>query len=280
MAFALAIALFTGVFALMGWGSLLGSVGSAIIYPFQWAVSSIGNGISGFASYFQDIRDLREQVESLEAENESLKSDLVDAEICFDESSWLYQYLAMKEEHSDYKLCGATVIASSSASGGGGAHATEITLNKGSTSGVETGMPVITPSGLVGVVVEVGITHCQVSTILDPSVSVGAVSTRASENGMCEGDHTHLHTGRATLRYLPEEADIEPDDIILTSGRGSVYPYGIPIGRVESVQANAFSRTTEATVIPFVNFSELREVVILTDFIHYIDGYETSGGGS
>ena len=47
---ALAIALFTGVFAVMGWGSLLRDVGSAIIYPFQWVGDKIGDGDSGFFS--------------------------------------------------------------------------------------------------------------------------------------------------------------------------------------------------------------------------------------
>ena len=59
---ALAVALFTGVFAVMGWGSLLSDVGSAVIYPFQWVGSKIGGGVSGFFSYFADIQDLRDEV--------------------------------------------------------------------------------------------------------------------------------------------------------------------------------------------------------------------------
>ena len=70
-------------------------------------------------------------------------------------------------------------------------------------------------------------------------------------------------------------------DIVITSGRGSVYPYGIPIGRVVSIRSNAYSRTTEATVQPFTDFENLTQVVILTEYIHYVDGYgDTRGGGS
>ncbi len=277
---ALAVALFTGVFAVMGWGSLLRDVGSAVIYPFQWVGAKVGDGVSGFFSYFADMDDLMEELDSVKAENESLKNELIDAEIMADENAWLYHYLSIKEEHGDYSLCAASVIAASSASGEGGNYATELTLNRGTSSGVRAGMPVITPSGLVGVVVEAGLNHCRVMTLLDTSVSVGAVTTRAAENGLCEGDYAQLHNGRATLKGLPEEADVAVGDIVVTSGRGSVYPYGIPIGRVTGVSANAYSRTTEAAIEPFTDFSDLTQVVIMTDYIHYVDGYEEPPGGA
>lgn len=278
---ALAVALFTGVFAVMGWGSLLSDVGSAVIYPFQWVGNKIGGGVSGFFSYFADIQDLRDEVESLKNENQELKDQLVDAEIMADENAWLYHYLTMKEERGDWSLCAASVIASATASGEGGDYATELTLNRGSASGIAAGMPVVTGSGLVGVVVEVGLNHCRVMTLLDTSVSVGAVTTRATENGLCEGDYAGLHEGHATLKNLPEEADVEVGDIVVTSGRGSVYPYGIPIGRVTEVTSNAFVRTTEAAVQPFTDFSDLTQVMIITKYIHYVDGYEnTRGEGS
>lgn len=262
---ALAVALFTGVFAVMGWGSFLTDVGSAIIYPFQWGASVVGDAFTGVFSYLADVDRLQDEVDSLKAENESLRADLVDAEIMADENAWLYRYLAMKEDNGDYAMCAASVV--STYTGAGTVYATELTLNKGSLSGVAEGMPVVTVSGLIGVVVEVGLNHSRVATLLDTSVSVGAVTTRATENGLCEGDYAKVHNGQAVLRYLPEEADVETGDIVVTSGQGSVYPYGIPIGRVTEISANAYSRTTEATIQPFVDFSDLHQVIILTEYM-------------
>ncbi len=276
LSLALAVALFTGVFAVMGWGSLLRDVGATIVYPFQWVVRRTADAVEGFGSYFEDIHKLREEVEALEAENEALRQQLVDAQIMADENAWLYRYLSMKEENGDYALCAAAVIASASPVGEGGAYVTEITLNRGTSSGVEVGMPVVTVSGLVGVVVDVQLNHCRVSTILDTSVSVGAVTTRASESGLCEGDYTLVHDGQARLRYLPEEADVAAEDIVVTSGLGSVYPYGIPIGRVVSVSSNGFSRTTEAVIAPFTDFADLTRVIIMTDYVHHADEMGTA----
>lgn len=276
LSLALAVALFTGVFAVMGWGSLLRDVGSTVIYPFQWLASTVGGALEGFGAYMADIGQLRAENESLRAENEDLRQQLTDAEILSDENAWLYRYLSMKEQHSDYKLCSATVIASTSSVGEGGAYVTEITLNRGTSSGVEAGMPVVTALGLVGVVVDAEVNHCRVSTVLDTSVSVGAVTTRGAENGLCEGDYSLVHDGLSVLRYLAEEADVQAEDIVVTSGRGSVYPYGIPIGRVVSVSYNAYSRTTEAVISPFVDFSDLRHMTVMTSFVHYVDSFEGS----
>ena len=280
LSLALAVALFSGVFAVMGWGFLLEDVGAAIIYPFQWITAKAGDMAVGFGEYFADMKSLRDENESLRVENQALKDKLTDAEIMADENAWLYKYLSMKEEHEDYTLCSASVVASASSVGEGGEYVTEITLNRGTSSGVETGMPVLTPMGLVGVVVESHTNHCRVTTVLDTSVSVGAVTTRGSERGLCEGDYTLVHDGLAMLRYLAEEADVTEGDIVVTSGRGSVYPYGIPVGRIMSVSFNAYSRTTEAVIRPFVDFSDLRQVVVMTSFTHYVDGFETEEAGS
>ena len=79
------------------------------------------------------------------------------------------------------------------------------------------------------------------------------------------------------LPSLAEEADVAGEDIVVTGGQGSVYPYGIPIGRVVEVSYNAYSRTTEATVAPFVDFSDLSHVAVLTDYRRY--GVEDSRDG-
>lgn len=262
----LCLALFTGTFAVLGLGRFLPAVGASILYPFQWAASTVGDAFSGFASHFRDTDALQKELDSLRAENESLRAKLTDAQILADEHSWLYAYLSMKEEHNDYTTLAASVITSVSSDSDGGEYIVEMTLNKGASSGVRTGMPVVCVEGLVGLVTEVGPTFCRVRTILHTDASVGAATTRAGVTGLCEGDYTALHSGQMILRYMEAEADVLEDDIIVTSGRGSVYPYGIPIGRVTGISSNAFSRTTEATILPFADMTELKTLLILTSY--------------
>ena len=255
-------------------------VGNTVIYPFQWVFSKVGDGISGFVMHFQDVDRLQERIDALEAENESLRAGLVDAEITYAEESWLYKYLSMKEEHTDYRMCAARVIASSGEESGG--YEILLTLNKGSAHGIQKGMPVVSTLGLVGMVTEVGLNQCYVQTILKPTSSVGALSPEFSVSGLLEGDFTELYKGRAIFKYLPEDALIEAGNTLITSGEGSVYPYGIPIGRVEEVNINPYSRTKEAVITPFHSFKDTNEVMILTSYIRYTEGDHTpeSEGGA
>lgn len=279
-AVALAISLFCGVFLVMGWGSLLHRVGGTLIYPFQWTFQKIGDGISGFVQYFEDVDRLQERIDALEEENESLKADIMDAELILQEQAWLYQYLSMKNEHEDYAMCAATVIATNGQTGSG-EHITTMTLNKGSAHGIQKGMPVVTVSGLVGMVTEVGINQCYVQTILNTSSSVGAISVASYGGGLLEGDFACLYDGCATLRYLDENETISVGDRVITSGQGTVYPYGIPIGTVSEITVNPYSRTKEAKVLPFNDFSDIDEVIILTSYIRYTEGdHVPEGGGS
>ena len=275
---ALILSLFCGVFAVMGWGPLLHRVGGTVIYPFQWVFSKIGDGVTGFVQHFQDVDKLQEQIDELEKENESLKAELSDAEIILQEQLWLYQYLSMKNEHEDYAMCAASVIAFGGQTGSGD-YITIMTLNKGSAHGIKSGMPVVTVSGLIGMVTEVGINQCYVQTIINPTSSVGAVDVATLDTGLLEGDFSCLYEGRAILRYLSESAAVAVGDTITTSGLGTVYPYGIPIGTITEVTVNPYSRTKEAVVAPFCELSDIDEVMILTSYIRYTEGDHLPSGG-
>lgn len=265
---AVALSLFSSVFLLMGWGDLLRDVGATLLYPFQWITSGLQNAIQGFAQYTQDLKDLQAEVRRLTEENQQLQASLQEAELLREEYSWLYAYLSMKEEHASYSFCAAGVVARDMS----GAYALELTLNKGSAHGVKEGMPVVTRDGLVGVVSQVNWAFCKVRTILNTTSSAGVAVTRSGEIGVCEGDFEALKNGCAVARYLPAEADVQVGDSLLTSGRGSVYPYGIPVGRVVSISHNGFSRTTEMVIQPFARLDDLDQVMILTAYERYAEG--------
>lgn len=278
---ALCLCLFTGTFAVMGWGDALRQVGGAVLYPFRWLADKVTDAADGFFSYFQDIEELESENDALREEIESLRAGLLDAEIIADENAWLYRYLAMKEEWSETSLCEARVVGYEYAAGSDGqSYAVLLTLNKGSSSGIQEGMPVVTPSGLVGMVSEVGLTSSTVRTILHTEFAAGAADSRSAEIGLWEGSFSFLPNGQAVVTGFSAEANVAVGDVILTSGTGRVYPYGLPLGRVVSVQANAYSRTLEAVVTPFVDTTDLREVMVMTDVVGRTDANIQAEDGS
>lgn len=264
---ALCLCLFTGTFAIMGWGDLLREAGSTVLYPFRWLAGQTVNAVTGFSSYFRDIQELESENQALREELESLRAGLLDAEITAEQDSWLYQYFSVKEEREDWSLRSAYVTATEWEAGADGAsYAVSLTLNTGSSAGLEVGMPVVTPLGLVGLVTEVSRYTCRVRTLLHTDFAAGAILPRSGEVGLLEGSFSTLPDGQLLLTALPADTTVEVGELVLTSGRGGVYPYGIPVGRVVSVRVDPLSRTSEAVVQPTVDLTGLKQVSVLTAY--------------
>ena len=92
---------------------------------------------------------------------------------------------------------------------------------------------------------------------------------------MTEGDFSCLFEGKAMLRYLPEISSAEEGDVVVTGGQGSVYPYGIPVGKISKLSVDPLSRTTCAEVTPFCDLTQISGVMILRDYVRYAEGEHT-----
>lgn len=258
---AIVITIFTVVLSVMGLQNQLSNAVNTIFYPFKYATVQIVNAFRGFGEYFSDIGTLIDENKNLREEIESLENKLRDAELAEEENKRLREYIEVKKTYNDYKFSDAFVIGSES-----GNYMTVIMLNKGSGDGIDIGMPVITASGVVGSVCEVGYSWCKVKTLLEDGASVGAYITRTGQTGVISGDINYKDSGECVLNYLPENADIEVGDLVYTSGKGSVYPRGLPVGRVVSIGTDEYTRTKKAMVKCFSELDDLKYVMIVTEF--------------
>ena len=68
------------------------------------------------------------------------------------------------------------------------------------------------------------------------------------------------------MKYLPLEADVKPGDVVVSSGMGDIFPKGILIGRITSVERKSGALFQEATLQSTVDLSRLEEVLILKNF--------------
>jgi len=118
--------------------------------------------------------------------------------------------------------------------------------------------PVLSPDGLVGRVVHVAGSYAKVQLITDRAAGVGGMILRTRRQGVVRGG---LGTG-LELDYVPLQADVRPGDRVLTAGIDGVYPRGIPIGTVASVEPGGqlFHRIN---VAPAVDFGTLDQVYLL-----------------
>ena len=135
-------------------------------------------------------------------------------------------------------------------------------LDKGASSGIQPGMPVVTGAGLVGRVVEVHDQRSVVKLLSDPDVVVGIRLLSSQETGLMHG------TGDGQPLVIDEgigpKVVVPPNDLVTTSGDDrAVYPPNIPIGVVSKTALSGDQLRQVITVEPLADLSSLTFVKIL-----------------
>ncbi len=194
---------------------------------------------------------------TLAAENARLRSEAVRLREAVAERDILAELLDFARENYGHTYLTAEVIGRDPS-----AFLQFLILNKGTTSGVQRGMPVVTGAGLAGVISEA---TPRASKVLMVNSAQMAVNVRLQESRA-----TGVLFGQASsdlrLRFVPLDADLSAGNLAVTSGLGGTLPADIPVGEVASVRRRTYDVFQEAEVLPMVDFSRLELVLIITDF--------------
>lgn len=260
----LAVAIFVGIGAAARGGKvgILQNITEIVQAPVKKVLSSTVN-------WFNTIYGYLFEYDSLVAENESLRSQLADAQEsarkgieATEENERLRNLLKLREQHTDYNMESAKIVLWSSSN-----WSSSFTISKGSTSGIELGDPVITEYGvLVGQVTELGTSWATVSTLIDVDMSVGAYVGESGSSGMVVGEYSFMKNKQAKLTYLADGAQIFVGDDVLTSGSGGAFPAGLVIGTLTAVKTESGGQLEYGVVEPGCKFDELVQVFIIKDF--------------
>jgi rod shape-determining protein MreC len=138
-----------------------------------------------------------------------------------------------------------------------------IKVSRGRGAGIRENMPVVNHEGLVGKVVEVGAGASFVQVLADPDCRVSALVQRTRVPGILGWDPGE----GLRLLDVPHHADVEEGDLVVTSGLGEIFPKGILVGRVERVAYEEGHLFRRIEVRPFVDFSHLEEVFVITGVV-------------
>ena len=123
-------------------------------------------------------------------------------------------------------------------------------------------MPVLTQQGLVGRVDAVIANAARVQLISDANSVVNVHLQNAKVEAQIRGSIT----GEITLEMVPQDAEVQIGDVLLTSGLGGNYPPNIFVGQVLSMQSQKNSLFQTGSVQSIVDFSSLSAVLIITNF--------------
>lgn len=133
----------------------------------------------------------------------------------------------------------------------------QITVNKGTQANVKVGDVATGPGGLVGRVTAVTPHTARILLLSDATSQIGVKVSRSRSAGYIQGQAGV----QATMKFFDKAPDVKPGDVIVTSAFSRLFPPGIPIGRVASIDLG-ISPAPEAAIQLSVPISRLEWVVI------------------
>lgn len=231
------------------------SVGT-ILNPVQGVIYNINNKIKNTFVFIFSFSKVKAENEQLTKRNNELESKALAFDGLKSENEGLREALVFKNRNSIFKFVGCDIIYKS-----GGSFLDEFTINKGSKDGIKKRMVVITPKGLVGQVTSTASNWSIVQSLANENIAVGGANQNNS--GIVKGYKDSNNNMLAKIYLLPQNADIKKDDVIFTSGDGAVYPKGIKIGYVLSVEEDKAKLTKTAVIQPYINYNKLDEVLVV-----------------
>lgn len=227
---------------------------STITMPFRMAGSAIAMPFQGIGNIFSNLTADQQTLSDLKAENEQLRSRNAELEETNQSTQRLQGLLDLKNTYN-LQSTGARVISGSTDS-----FNNTIVIDKGTSSGLAVGMPVVDSGGVIGQIIECGPTTSTVRLITDEKSGVAAMVQSSRAQGMLMGSASR----QITLNLINTNQKVAVGDTVVTSGLGGVFPKGLPLGKVTSVEAAPGSLYYTIVIEPFGNVSTNEEVMVIT----------------
>lgn len=238
--------------------SYIENVVSSIVMPVQNGLTYLKNKLTGNHTFFEDINRLQQENEELKNKNAELEQSLREFEIVKNENETLKEYLALSEQYGNYETKAAYIIDKDFTN-----YNNVFVINIGAKDGIKPNMTVISEKGLVGHIISVTDNTAKVQTIVDTSSTVSSSLTSSKDNLICKG--TLLEDGTVLkATYIPTTANLVQGDKVETSGMGGIYPKGIHIGTIKSVETTKNIVDRYAIIQPAVDFDKVDTVLVIT----------------
>jgi len=225
------------------------------IISFLSAPLKVCEEVSSNARHFLNFQDLTEENKELRARLQDLNAQLLELQEASLENERLRNALSLPQRES-FQTITAQVIGRDSSS-----WTNILMVNKGLSSSVKEGMPVIWGTKLVGKVIEAGPAAAKVSLMVDFNSKIPAKILRTRDEGIVFGA-LGREQGVCKIKYV-QEAQI--GDQVISSGLGRTYPKGLLIGEVIRVEEEKAGLYKVAEIKPAVNLSKLEEVMIIIE---------------
>jgi rod shape-determining protein MreC len=241
----------------------------AVISPFLKSGSDLDRRYKGYWQGLQKLEDLETENARLKTQNDSLKAVNSALRGVEAENIKLREALGYRKQ-TPFTLISARVVARNT-----GTWWNWVLLNCGTAEGIEADMPVITPEGLVGKVMQAETHTSRALLISDENCRVSVSIEGTREEGILRGERaSSAEQPQVGIRFLSKSADLKPGTKVFTTGKGRVYPPGLYVGEVQQFQVRELNGY--AVVKPAVDLASLTDLFVISGMQGERDGAGTA----
>jgi rod shape-determining protein MreC len=240
-------------------------IGVSVLMPFEVAGERVARPFRDGWAYVSDLLDAKSENDELKAELEEAHERLIAEQIAARENERLREaldYISGPSFPSDYEHIVARVIRRPP-----NPYQQEVLIAAGTDAGVRKDAPVVTDEGLVGLVTDVSPNSAKVTLLTDQGSNVSSIVLESNAAGMVRHGTS---ASTLILDKVGKDQLVEEGNLVVTAGWASerfesLYPPGIPIGKVKSVGQQDVDLFKRIQIAPLVDFDSLAEVIVLRE---------------
>jgi rod shape-determining protein MreC len=227
---------------------------AAVLLPLQRAMAVPVDLLFGGAGYLQGLTAARQGQQQAERRAAELAERATRAEQLAAENTRLRALLALGPTLSVRSLPAEVLYDAADP------YSRKVFIDRGLAQGVRLGAPVIGEAGVLGQVTQVYPLTAEVTLLTDKDAAIPVLNTRTQQRSAAFGAG---RAGGLELRFMSGNADVQVGDVLHTSGLDGVYPPGLPVATVTSVQRRVESGFARIVLEPVARADGVRQVLVL-----------------
>ncbi len=231
----------------------------AVFYPAQLAVRTPFDYGAKVSAFLVRHRELQRENAVLRENRQQAQTRLASMEPLQAENAELRRLMGLRQ------TTGFATIAAEILNTPRDPFSQRVMLDKGGNAGIKAGQPVVDGAGLVGQITRVYALSSEVTLVTDRSQAVPVQIQRTGQRVLVFGGGAAME-----VRYLPTHTDIQPGDVLVTSGIDRVYPAGLIVAKVTRVQRPSDSPYARVSCLPMAGVDKSRMLMVL----------DSQGGGA
>lgn len=225
-----------------------------VLYPIQATVLMPRDAAFSIGNYFSSLSKLQAENELLKRQQLENAQTLLQTQQLMAENAQLRSILGAAERLPVSSVMSEILYDARDA------YTRKVVLNRGSHHGLAAGQPVIDDVGVVGQVTRAFLFTSEVTLLTDRNQAISVQSLRSGVRAIAYG---RGQLGVMDLRFMPPNTDIQPGDILVTSGIDGVFPAGLPVAKVKEVDHKSSDGFLRIVCEPLAGVDRHKQLLIL-----------------